>query len=200
MRYSLAFQRIVKEIKDLIKEQKREGGEGPLDLSSSNLMERKKRRSVRKPSAVPTADPLDFAESESTEALLSTIKQVSWTNDIDLTKGTPFTKQDQILEEDGDKVPLITGDNAPMQGIDNPAGPQLNQKTVSSDNKAAPPRRGRSGRSRLDAGAAAAEQVELPGIPHDSPAAGGARPRSGKSRPGLKSGETYRSQIDTSNL
>ena len=178
----------MKEIKDLIKDQKKSGETGPLDLSSSSFSDRqqRKRRSVRQKQAVGLdEDPLDFEESQSAEALLSTIKQVSWTHDIDLTKGTPFSKPENIPEEDestGENDPLLLRKKPTPKGIDNPVmaldGKQTNQTSTSKDNKAAP--KGRKGRVAPELPTVSAVQSQAKSAPSGGAAGtSGARQRRG---------------------
>ena len=90
------FQKLANEIKCLIKEQKREGKKGPLDLTSTEVSEKVSERNLRKRQSSMKADTDD--DSSAVGLLSAMTQQLAWEKDIDLTKGKP--KNGDILEED----------------------------------------------------------------------------------------------------
>ena len=99
------------EIKSLIKEARRQGKTGPIDLESDDLTEKLVERRLKKQTLSPPDPDADDG------SLMTAMSQLAWEKDIDLTKGTAFTKDDTIREEaettatrtssPGDQTPLL---------------------------------------------------------------------------------------------
>ena len=134
------------EVKALIKERKRQGKSGPLDLTSSEVTEKLNERQLRKRRSQAMTKQ-GFSEDEDVrpsssdglgKGLMSALGQLAWEKDIDLNlskSNNTFSssKTHGILEEEADnfhkimspaaeKKPLYSKSNkAGLFGIDNPA-------------------------------------------------------------------------------
>ena len=100
-------QKLTNEIKSLIRDQKKEGKTGRLDLTASDVSEKLSERQLRKrrSTMMNMSQPLDVKtdETETAGGLLSRMtQQLAWERDIDLSKGKPIIKTDTVLEEDED--------------------------------------------------------------------------------------------------
>ena len=109
--YSKCFiyvtQKLTNEIKSLIRDQKKEGKTGRLDLTASDVSEKLSERQLRKrrSTMMNMSQPIDVKtdETETAGGLLSRMtQQLAWERDIDLSKGKPIIKTDTVLEEDED--------------------------------------------------------------------------------------------------
>lgn len=104
----VSFQKLVREIKLLIKEQKKAGKTGPLDLNAQELTDHLYERSLRRNNSMlkkaaggfmgflDTGDDLD--DDSGADGLISAMNQLAWERDLDLTKGA-FSKPNKIKEE-----------------------------------------------------------------------------------------------------
>ena len=100
-------QKLTNEIKSLIRDQKKEGKTGRLDLTASDVSEKLSERQLRKrrSTMMNMSQPIDVKtdEAETAGGLLSRMtQQLAWERDIDLSKGKPIIKTDTVLEEDED--------------------------------------------------------------------------------------------------
>ena len=128
---------MVNEIKLLIKEQKRAGKSGLIDLTSEEISAHVSERQLwRKRGQLPQGIGGD-ASDPNADGLISAMAQLAWEQDIDLTKGKTFNKRNStspILEEGeansstnssaGDRTPLLRSTEGLKTvanlGIDNP--------------------------------------------------------------------------------
>ncbi len=98
---------MVREIKKLIKEAKKEGKTGTLDLTSPDVTDRqvrKKRSNINRTKQRNLLDIGDddyFDDAASADGLIAAMSQLAWEKDIDLTKGKTFaaSKEQDIAEE-----------------------------------------------------------------------------------------------------
>ncbi len=101
---------MVREIKSLIKDQKRAGNTGPLNLESEEVSEKLYERSLKRHGSVvhktgsllgiiPDGVPEPDDEGDA-GMLISAMTQLAWERDIDLTKGAAFSKQQGNIKEE----------------------------------------------------------------------------------------------------
>ena len=131
-KFILFFQRLVSEIKSLIKEQKREGKTGAIDLSNKDISEKLTDRQLQKKKSNLLGERMSFMEAEddgTADGLISAMTQLAWEKDIDLTKGKsyaaapPSTIKEEVEVKAKAKTPLIGKDNNKRRkdpGHDNP--------------------------------------------------------------------------------
>ena len=113
------------EIKILIKEARKKGNNGPIDLESDELTETLTQHQLKKRQK-ETASSGNLDDG----SLMTAMSQLAWEKDIDLTKGKAFIQEDQIKEEQpetqstrgssaGDQTPLLNkgGDSNVKSGI-----------------------------------------------------------------------------------
>ncbi len=109
------------EIKGLIKERRRRGESGPLDLTSQEVSTTVLERQIRKRrSTLQTSLILPGVEGEESAAggLMAAMNQLAWEKDIDLTKGKQFSKQEYTIKEEeessGQTRTSSPGDGTPL--------------------------------------------------------------------------------------
>ncbi len=103
---------MVREIKSLIKDQKRAGNTGPLNLESEEVSEKLYERNLKRHGSVvhktgsllgiiPDGGPdSDDLEGSADGMLISAMTQLAWERDIDLTKGAAFSKKEGNIKEE----------------------------------------------------------------------------------------------------
>lgn len=99
------FQKLANEIKHLIKEQKKEGKKGVLDLTSRDVSEKlSERRELKKRRSNLGDDSDDYDNETKASGLFTAMtQQLAWEKDIDLTtKNTTVMQEITIKEEDED--------------------------------------------------------------------------------------------------
>ena len=84
-----ALQKLVNEIKSLIKEQRREGKRGPLDLTSSEVSEKLEQRQLRKRQSHMRSMEDSSGDEVTSDGLISAMTQLAWEKDIDLSRAQP---------------------------------------------------------------------------------------------------------------
>jgi hypothetical protein len=107
------LQKLVNEIKLLIKEQHRAGKKGPLDLTSSEVTEKLEQRQMRKrQSHAQSFEPAPLEESAGTDGLLSAMTQLAWEKDINLSTspkvGDPIREEEEKTASAGKRGKTVT--------------------------------------------------------------------------------------------
>lgn len=166
LRFGFCFQRLVREVKQLIKEQRAKGKTGPIRFDDEEVSEAVTERLIRKkmssisairesglffggasqPAAAPPPPKQDGGSGAG--GLFGAIDSLAWEKDIDLTKGAKFAKADAIEEVDEATEALAAlpnnnsnannSANKQQNGAKQPPGKKLDNKNLKTGNKVSP--------------------------------------------------------------